>query len=418
MKLIKTSLFSAIVTFIRISSGFVASKAIAIFTGPAGVALIGAFANFISVVLSFANGAITSGVVKYTAEFNNDEDELKKIFRTSFLISLFCSIIVGVILLIFAKNFSNLILTNDVYTNPIRILGLTIVLYSLNSLLISILNGKGQIRLYTWVNTIGSIIGLIFTIVLVYFYKVQGALYALVLSQSIVFFITLVLIVKSPWFSIDYFKGPLDKIVAMKLGHFSLMAIVTALTMPVAQIILRNMLISNLGINAAGIWQGMMRVSDGYLMLITTALSTYYLPKLSSLIKDTEIKNEIFRGYKIILPLVFLGCILIYFLRFFIIRILYTPEFNEMQSLFLWQLVGDFFKMASWMLAYLMLAKAMTKAYIIVEVVFSLGYVLLSYYLTTNFGLKGISIAFACNYFLCFIAMIIIFRKLLLTPNE
>ncbi|GAA4205073.1 hypothetical protein GCM10022289_24010 [Pedobacter jeongneungensis] len=280
------------------------------------------------------------------------------------------------------------------------------------------MNGKGQIRLYTWVNTIGSIIGLIFTIVLVYFYKVQGALYALVLSQSIVFFITLVLIVKSPWFSIDYFKGPLDKIVAMKLGHFSLMAIVTALTMPVAQIILRNMLISNLGINAAGIWQGMMRVSDGYLMLITTALSTYYLPKLSSLIKDTEIKNEIFRGYKIILPLVFLGCILIYFLRFFIIRILYTPEFNEMQSLFLWQLVGDFFKMASWMLAYLMLAKAMTKAYIIVEVVFSLGYVLLSYYLTTNFGLKGISIAFACNYFLCFIAMIIIFRKLLLTPNE
>lgn len=418
MKLIRTSIFSAVVTFIRISSGFVASKAIAVFTGPAGVALIGAFTNFISIILSFANGAITSGVVKYTAEFNKDENELKKIFRTSLHISVICSAIVGVILILLAKPLSNLILTNDIYKNPIRVLGVTIILYSLNSLLISILNGMGQIKLYTWVNTIGSIIGLVFTLVLVYLYQIQGALYALVLSQSIVFFITLIFIIRSPWFSWDYFKGPMDKVIGIKLSHFSLMAIVTALTMPVAQIVLRNMLINKLGIEAAGNWQGLMRISDGYLMLITTALGTYYLPKLSSLVTNAEIRKEIFNGYKLILPFVFVGCFAIYFARFIIIKILYTQEFLEMENLFLWQLVGDFFKMASWMLAYLMLAKAMTKVYIIVEVIFSLSYILLSYYLVNSFGLKGISIAFAVNYIFCFIGMIFIFRKIIFCPNE
>lgn len=418
MKLLKTSLFSAIITLIRIGSGFVAGKFVAILTGPAGVALIGAFTNFISIILSFANGAITSGVVKYTAEYNDDEDSLKKIFSTAFKISIVCSAIMGVILFVFASFLSRLVLTSELYINPIRVLGLTVVLYSLNSLLISILNGRGQIKTYTIVNTVGSIIGLIFTIALVYFFKISGALYALVLAQSIVFFVTAVLVVRSPWFRWSYFKQPFDRLFASKLSHYSLMAIVTALTVPVAQIILRNMIIDKLGIDAAGQWQGMMRVSDGYLMVITTALGTYYLPKLSSLKIDSEIRDEVFRGYRIILPGVFIGCCLIYFLRFLIIKILYTPDFVRMESLFLWQLVGDFFKMASWMLAYLMLAKSMTKAYIFIEITFNIIYVVLGYLLVERFGLNGISIAFSINYMMCFVAMIIIFRNLIFKKNE
>lgn len=414
MKLLKTSAFSAFITFIRIGSGFVAGKFVAILTGPAGVALIGAFTNFISIVLSFGNGAITSGVVKYTAEYNEDEESLKKLFSTAFKISIVCSAIIGVMLLCFASAFSSLIFTSDRYANPIRVLGLTVVLYSLNSLLISILNGKGQIKTYTIVNTAGSIIGLIFTITLVYFFKINGALYALVLAQSIVFFVTAVLITRSSWFQWSFFKQPFDRVFALKLSHYSLMAIVTALTVPIAQIVLRNMIISKLGIDAAGQWQGMMRVSDGYLMLITTALGTYYLPKLSSLKVDSEIRSEIFRGYKIILPLVFLGCCTIYFLRFFIIKTLYTPAFVKMESLFLWQLVGDFFKMASWMLAYLMLAKSMTKAYVLIEITFSLSYVFLGYFLVDKFDLIGISLAFSINYLMCFLMMIVIFRNLIL----
>jgi O-antigen/teichoic acid export membrane protein len=413
LRLIKTTFFSGIITLIRISSGFVANKVVAIFTGPGGVALIGAFSNFISIVLTFANGAINAGVIKYTSEYEGDNDKLKSLFSTSFKISVYCSGIVGIILLLFGSFFSSTIFVTNLYGNPIRVLGGTIILYSLNSLLISILNGKKQIKTYTIVNTIGSIIGLGFTLVLVYYFKLEGALFALVLSQSIVFFVTLFFITKSDWFSLDYFKQNVDLDIVKKLSHYSLMAVVTALTIPVSQIILRNMLISSLGIQSAGIWQGMMRISDGYLMILTTALSTYYLPKLASLHTDKELKNEILQGYKLILPTVFFSCMVIYLMRFFIIRLLYTSDFMVMEDLFFYQLLGDFFKMASWILAYLIVAKSMTKLFVIMEIGFSLGYIILGYTCVHYFGIKGISIAFAIKYFIYFVIMIIFFRKLL-----
>ncbi len=418
MKLIRTTFFSTIITFIRIASGFVAGKIVALFTGPTGVALIGAFTNFITIVLTFANGAINTGVVKYTAEYNREEEKLKVLFSTAFKISVFCSVIIGTILFVFATYFSTWIFLEPIYANPIRVLGLTIVLYSLNTLLISILNGKGQIKTYTIVNTAGSIVGLLFTVLLVYRYKIEGALYALVLAQSIVFFVTAVLIIKSKWFSREYFLRALDKSTVVKLSHFSLMTLVSTMTIPLAQIVLRNMLTEKLGVEAAGYWQGMMRISDGYLLLITTSLSTYYLPRMSSLQTEGEIRKEIFNGYKLILPTVFLGCLIIYFLRFFIIKTIYTADFFVMEKLFLWQLVGDFFKIASWVLGYLMLAKAMTKIFIATEILFSLSYVFLGYLFVRVFKLQGITIAFALNYICYLVIMILVFKRYFTNGNR
>ncbi|CAM3757962.1 O-antigen translocase [Mucilaginibacter galii] len=413
MKLLKTSFFSAIITVVRIAAGFVANKAVAVFTGATGVATIGQFTNFIAIALTFANGAINNGVIKYTAEFDGDKDQLQKLFSTSFKISLYCSFLIGAVLLILSPYISNYLFSSEVYSMPIKVLGITIVLYSLNSLLISILNGKKQISSFTVINTAGSIIGLLFTVILVFYFKLQGAIYALVLAQSIVFFVTLAMILKSDWFQWSYFNQPFDRKVAVSLSHFSLMAIVTALTVPVSQIFLRNLIANKLGIDSAGYWQGMMRISDGYLLLITTSLGTYYLPKLSSLLLDKDLKNEILNGYKIIMPAVFVSCVIIYFMRFIIIRILYVESFINMQSLFFYQLLGDFFKIAAWLLGYLLVAKSMTKIYVITEIGFSVCYVVIGYFCIRSFGLVGITIAFAVSYFMYFLLMLMIFRKTL-----
>ncbi|RZK40527.1 MAG: O-antigen translocase [Pedobacter sp.] len=413
MKLIKTTIFSGVITIVKIASGFVASKIVAMVAGASGVAILGAFTNFITIALTFANGAINTGVIKYTAEFDGDENKLKRLFSTALKISIYCSLFFGIILCIFAKTFSRLILLDEKYFMPIIVFGVVNIFYSLNSLLISILNGKGQIKDYTIVNMFGSLVGLVFTILLVWMYNILGALYALVTAQALVFFITLAYITKSDWFKWSYFSEKFDRDMLGKLGQYSIMTIVAILTVPLAQIVVRNMIISEVGITSAGYWQGMMRISDGYLMIFTTSLSTYYLPKLASLKNDSDIRKEIFKAYKILLPSVILSCIFIYFMRFIIIRILFTTSFNAMENLFFWQLLGDFFKMTSWILGYLMLAKAMTKQYIIIEILISLSYILLSYICVQRWQLLGSTIAFAANYLLSLIVMIIIFGRLL-----
>lgn len=413
MNLVKTSVFSAIITFVRISSGFVAGKIIAMLTGPIGVATVGAFTNFSSIVLAIGSGAINNGVIKYVSEYNADKEKTTRLISTALKITFFSSIIVSAIILFFASYFSKVIIGNGEYVNVIIVLGMTLIFYSLNSLIISILNGKGEIKKYTLVNAIGSITSLLLTILLVVYYNVKGALYSIVLSQVIAFAFTAFLVRKSGIISKKTVLEKFDKKLGLKLSHFSLMALVSALTVPVSQILLRNIISHDLGINAAGYWQGMMRVSDGYLMLITTSLSVYYLPKLSALVTNSEIKTEVLNGYKIILPSVLIGCITIYLSRYYVIEVLFSKKFLQMESLFFWQLIGDFFKMASWVLAFLMLAKAKTTIYIITEIGFSALYVLLSYALIQIFGIRGTAISFALNYFIYMLVMIYIFRKLL-----
>ena len=51
MTLIKTSILSAIATIIKIISGFIVTKVIAVYIGPSGLALIGQLQNFINLVM-------------------------------------------------------------------------------------------------------------------------------------------------------------------------------------------------------------------------------------------------------------------------------------------------------------------------------------------------------------------------------
>jgi PST family polysaccharide transporter len=78
--------------------------------------------------------------------------------------------------------------------------------------------------------------------------------------------------------------------------------------MPVAQIVLRNMVIDKVELILPVTGRDDAH-SDGYLMLVTMSLSTYYLPKLSSLLSNGELRTEIFQGC---LP-VLVSCLPIYF---------------------------------------------------------------------------------------------------------
>lgn len=410
MTLIKTSVLTGISTVIKLVSAFVINKVIAIYIGPSGLAIVGQLQSFTSIITTFSNGAISSGIVKYTAEYQ-DIEEKKKIFSSSIVISLICSLIISIFLFGFSDYLSELILKDIQYSSVFIIFGATIFLFALNMVLISILNGQKEIKKYVLVNIAGSIFSLVFTSILIMQLNLMGALYAMVLNQSVMFFVTLAFVLKSSWFKLEYFKQGLDKESLSKLSKYSLMAIVSALTVPVSHLIIREYIGENLGWDSAGYWQGIWYISTMYLMLVTTTLGVYYLPRLSEIQDNKELRKEIFSGYKIIMPIVILASLIIFLLKEYVILIAFSKDFMPMMELFAWQLIGDVIKIASWLLAYLMLAKAMTKVFIYTEVLFSALFVGLSILFVDKFGLVGITYAYALNYLLYLFMMIFIFRK-------
>ena len=114
----------------------------------------------------------------------------------------------------------------------------------------------------------------------------------------------------------------------------------------------------------------------------------------------------------------FKGLLFSVFVLAFVIRLLFTPEFMPMERLFGWQMLGDFFKICSWLLAYLMLAKAKTTLYITTEIVFSLLYLVLGFLLVKVNGVVGLNQAYLINYIVYTVVMAIAFRKVLFAKKS
>jgi len=95
-KLLTVTGLSAVVTLLRMLSGFIVAKLIAIYAGPSGLAVLGQFQSFVSAVYGVANAPVGNGVVRYTAEnWNADPNQVLPWWRASLhlVLSICCVII-------------------------------------------------------------------------------------------------------------------------------------------------------------------------------------------------------------------------------------------------------------------------------------------------------------------------------------
>lgn len=405
MTLIKTSLLNAIAVAIKMLTMLGLNKILAVYVGPAGYAAIGNFQNAVQMITTFASGAINTGVIKYTAEYHDEEEKQRQVWRTAGTISVLGSVIAGITLTIFSEQAARWFLDDKEYGSVFVWFSVALVFFLFNTLLLAVLNGKKEIKKYIVANIAGSLFSLIVTGFLAIQFGLKGALTALAIHPSFAFFVTLYLCYKADWFKFSYLFGAFDKQTLVNLGKFTAMALTSAACVPVSHILIRGHLGDTLGWDAAGYWEAMWRLSSAYLMLVTTTLSLYYLPRLSELKEPSEIRKEIIQGYKIILPFA-AGCgLTIYLLRGFIISLLFTKDFAPMSQLFAWQMVGDTFKIGSWILAYLMLGKAMMKLFIVSEIFFAANFYGWTYLLTKIYGLEGVAVAHAINYGIYWVIM-------------
>lgn len=411
--IVKVFSLTSISTLVKMCTGLVSVKVVASIIGPAGVALVGQLNNFATIMMSFASGGINNGITKYVAEYKEDNSYIAKLLSNALKITALCSLLCSLFLIILHRQLSEMIMLTPEYGYIFIVFGFTIFMYAINNMLISIINGFKEFKRYVYVNIANSILGVSFTVALVLCWHLKGALIAAVTFQSIMIFITLFMLRKVPWLRWSNFKEKLSKAIASSYFRFTLMTLTSALTVPVVQMILRGYVMKEISPVEAGWWEGMNRISNMYLMVITSSFSVYYLPRLSEIKDRLELRHEIFKAYKAIIPLLLAGFAIIYLLRFFIIRLLFTPEFLPMSQLFAWQMAGDFFKICSWLLAFLMIAKAMTKKYVFTEILFSVSWLCLGFLFINLNGVVGLCQGYLINYILYFSLMLVFFHKVI-----
>jgi PST family polysaccharide transporter len=411
-QLFKITSLNSLSVILKIGIGLITSKLLAVFVGPSGMALVGNLRNFLTSLEGISTLGFQNGIIKYVAENEENENHLKKIITTVF-ISLLCiaSVLSGV-LFFFASYWNSQIFGNNFeYAVVFKVLALALPWYAISVFLLSVINGLGQFKRVIWVNIIGNAIGLLVSISLILNYKTLGALLSLVISPVLLFFVTFYYINKE----INFFKTirfqQFDFQVLKNLSSYSLMAVVSTVLGPLVYLLIRNHVIQNIGLEQAGFWETMTRISTYYMLFVTTILTVYFLPKLAVAKNNLETKRVFWSYFKSILPVFIIVLAVLYFLRFFIVNLLFTNAFLPVATLFFWQLAGDVLKVASLILGYQFFAKKLTVAFIISELSSLLVLYFLSVYLVNLFGIQGVVMAQAFDNFIYLLVLVVYFRK-------
>jgi PST family polysaccharide transporter len=413
MNIVRTGFYTGIATASRLLAGLVVIKLVAWFAGPAGVGKLGQFMSLMSLLAVLAGGGISAGIVKYVAEYRNDARRLSRLLAAALWYALCASCVMGCTALIFSRQLAVWLLDDPRYENLIRILAVAQLGIALINYILSVINGFMDVRRLALIQVVGSLLSVAMVIGLSRWLHLYGALLALVIGQVLTLAVGLPAWWRSPYFQRNMLRMRFDREMTARLAAFSLMTLTSALLPPLVNIIVRNHLATQYGWEQVGYWQAVSKVSDAYLLFLTTAINIYYLPKLASTHERQSLVTELRNAYRYLIPVVIALAALVYLLRDVVTQLLFNANFSSANSLYGPQLVGDVLKVASFVLSYLMLAKAMTRLFVVSECVFAVSYLALVYVFTAYFGLIGAMYAFAVNYLLYLLFNIGVARRYL-----
>ena len=394
---------------IKIVAGILISKFIAIFVGPEGMALIGNLRNFFNTVQSISIAGLYKGVVKFISQYKYESIKLTGVLSTVFYLGFFTSIALAFLCYYNAEFINDLIFLNNNYTYVVETLAIVLPFYALNMFVFSIMNGFSKYKILLIINIIGQVLGLSVTLLLIWQDKIDGALIAVVITPALNLLITIVGIAFRKNL-MSYIKiSEIRFLVLRQLSPFMVMALVSSIALPIVYIIIRNYIVSEIGIKEAGYWTAVTRVSDYYLMFINSLMALYILPRFTEIDSHKEFRKEVFSFYKTILPLFAAILGIIYLSRSLLVTLLFTEEFRPIEDLFGYQILGDFMRVMSMVIAYKFLAKKMFAHFIIIEVFLFVIMYVSSIYLIDLYGLKGAVMGHCLSYLMHFAIVILIF---------
>ncbi len=414
MSLAKSAVWTAGSTLIKIGVGLLVIKLLAVSFGPTGVGQAGNFRQLITVLGVLSGAGIFNGVTKYVAEHHQQPERLRTILGTSSSMILGFSTLLALVFLLFSEVISLGLFGHKHYRTVVQALAFIQMGIAYANYFLAILKGFRDAKGNALAIILGSLTGVIAYGLCYWLGGYEGALAGLALIPALVVLPAGLMILHHNVITFSVLKPIWDRAVASNLGKFTLMALLTSITLPVAYIMMRNLLAARYSWEEVGIWQGMSSISDAYLQFITASFTVYLLPTLSRLESKQEITREIIKALKFVLPAVAAVSFAVWLLRDFVIWLLFSDKFMAMRDLFAWQFVGDVLKVGAYVFGYLVIAKAALRFYVLTEVSQFLLLTGFSHWLIPVNGALGAAQSYMATYIVYFIlccSVFIIYRR-------
>lgn len=407
-----TSIFGGVQVF-NIIISIIRSKVIAILLGPMGMGIAGLLTSTITIISSLTSFGLGVSSVKDIAAANERKNNTK-LLKTSAILNklvLYTGTLGTVITLVLSPILSKITFDNYEYTWSFILLSITLFFGQLTLGKDAVLQGTRQLKNLAYANMLSSFISLIITLPLYFLYGIKGIVPAVIVISCTTLLITqffyrkLKLSLPTISNTETWIKGKS----MLKMGFFLSLSglIITACAYLVRIFIARIGSLNDVGFYNAGF-----AIINSYVGIVFTAMATDYYPRLAGVIND-KIKFIAVVNQQGTVALLILGPIITIFIVFINITviILYSEEFLPINTMMRYSAIGIFFKAASWLLGFIVLAKGSTKLFFFGELIANLYITLLNCAGFYYWGLDGLGYSFIIGYVIYLCQMIFVSRE-------
>lgn len=400
------ALISGLGVLLKLLCGLAANKILSTQLGPAAFGAWGNVFSLATLYTTFANGGISQGLVAQLSAPSQDAQARARWLTGGMLFALGVPVLIAIWHATF-RQFG--IVSGAMALGPAAAL-LLALLAGLALQIQSTVLAQGRSRLNAMVVALSGVAGLLSYWIFVTPGSVQSAVHAMVagFAATLVIWIGVATGTRTRWHAGAGRTGE-GLTAARALAPYVAIALAPAVVGTAAVIAVRQVVSLQVSPEAAGLWQGMFRISDAVIAMAQAVVSFVLLPEVfRSSTPRLTLKAKL-PAYGLLVAAGFaVGVTILWRGADIVVRILYSEEYAGISPLLWIELLGDAFKaLAMPLVAFFIYQKNLRLSWAL-ELTFSGCFVVATYILTGMAGLAGAAMAYAiANLILLSVALVL-----------
>lgn len=388
-------------------------KALALLVGPVGI-------GFLTILMAVRDTGVTlsslglgSSAVREIAASRGDQQTLDRVRRILFAAFFVQGMLALLVVWVLREPLAEALLDDPTQGTAVGLVGVAVVLTLIATAQKALLQGMRRIGDLSKVTVIGTFLGTAAGLAVVF---VQGA--------SGLIWVVLLLPVGNMLAGYWYVRKlprpgkasiPVREIwrIWQPMARLGMAFMLSTLATTATMLLIRSRIATELGLDAAGQFAAAWSITVTYVGFLLTAMGADYYPRLAEVIEDRSATNSLVNdqaqlglaiGGPVLLSLVGLAP--------WLVPLLYSTQFDEAVTLLQWQTFGNIFKLASWPLGFAIVAAARGKTYLFTQISFNVMFIAILWPLIIDFGIIVAGPAFSVAYFVLFIVVYFVVRKI------
>lgn len=399
-------LFNIVVTLIR-------GKTVALLIGTTGMGLNGLYLSIINLITSICNMGLDFSAVRELADKVQKEDleEANKVYSVIKIWIWISAILAASITIIFASILSKSTFKSNEYTGSIMWLSLTFIFSALAGGVALVLRALRKTKQLAQVTMLGSALGLLFSLPILYFYRIDGIVPSIIFGSFVSFIISLYF---KKYVQLKYVKTSFKEAVSIGKPMVTQgMYVSISAYFSTASAFLLSIFITSYGtVSDLGLFNAAGSILSGIVGLLFSAIATDYFPRLSNVISTEDewkkVVNQQAELLLIILPLFLISLVIF---NNFIIDLLLSKEFRAINVFLIISVFSIPFKGITWVTGFIFSAKQNNKTMVLTELFANIFNVVFSIIFYVLFSFKGLAFATVLLYILSSSSNLYILRK-------